>query len=168
MPLKPKHRREIRDLLRVLYDDKLWQPRHTDQLLDIIRVARTDVAEEVESSIARDAATARAANRKIQNELRIKMREVDQLRDNVKDLHAKVYTVLEALIDLPMLKCRVEDPETGEWTIDPSLISDKDAKIALQAINAVLKVSGAFAPTKLEVEGGKGKAFDLLDAIEIK
>jgi hypothetical protein len=68
--------------------------------------------------------------------------------------------VLEALIDLPMLKARIED-EDGNWTIDPSLISDKDAKVALQAINAVLRVTGANAPVKQEITTTEGSVFEL-------
>lgn len=165
MALKPKHRREIRDLLRVLYDDKAWQPVHTDRLLGVVRACRSDVAEEVEIKVARDAAAARRANLAIQNDLRLKMREVDTLRESMKDLHAKVYGVLEALIDLPMLKARIQD-EDGNWTIDPSLIGDKDAKIALSAIEKVLKVTGALQPPKVDVEISQGTAFSFLDEIE--
>ena len=160
MALRPKHRREIRDLLRVLLDDKVWTPTHTDRLLGIVRAARTDVADEIESYVARDAAEARKAQAVIKNDLRRKMREVDALRDSMQDLHAKVYTVLEALIDLPMLKARIEDAD-GNWTIDPSLISDKDAKVALQAINAVLRVTGANAPVKQEITTTEGSVFEL-------
>lgn len=168
MGLRPKHRREIRDLLRVLYDDKSWQPVHTDRLISIVRAARTDVADEVEKSIAQDLAAEKRSMLALRGKAVIAAREVEQLREILKDQHAKVAYLLEALVDLPLAKAMVRNEETGELVVDHSLISDKDAKVALSAVEKILKVTGALAAPKIDVEISSGSAFELLDAVEVE
>lgn len=166
--LRPKHRREIRDLLTALLDDKVWQPHHVDAMLRVIREARSDVADEIETTITRDlvaakreAIAARAAHVDT-------ARDVEKLRDLLSNQHAKIAALLELLIDLPVMKAMTRDPATGEMVFDPSLISDKDAKIALSAVEKVLKVTGALAPPTQHVEVHNEGAFSWLDAIEVE
>jgi hypothetical protein len=152
--------------MRVLLDDKVWQPRHTDRLLDVIRASRSDVAEEVEKRTAEDYAAMQRERYAERREIALKMRDLDYFREEMRGLHDKILGLLEALIDLPMAKAIIRDPETGEVSFDPTLIDDKTAKVALSAIEKALKVSGAMAPPKIEVDLGGGGAFDFLDAVE--
>jgi hypothetical protein len=150
--LKPKHRREIRDLLRILYDDRVWQPHHTDRLLNIVRSCRSDVAEEIEKQTAADYAAMKQEQMALRKRMSDELHEVEQL--------------LETLIDLPIAKAMVQDQD-GNMVLDHTLISDKDAKVALSAAEKILKVTGAMVPPKVEVDLGGGNAFDLLDAVEV-
>ena len=167
MPLKPKHRREIRDLLKILYDDRIWQPHHTDRLLSVVRAARSDVADEVEKSVAVDFATFKREQLALRKQQVDAVREVEDMRDRLKDHHAKIAALLETLIDLPIAKAMIVDEETGEVKVDHHLISDKDAKVALSAAEKVLKATGVFTPPKVDVEVRAGNAFELFDAVEV-
>jgi hypothetical protein len=164
--LKPKHRREIRDLLRILYDDRVWQPHHTDRLLNIVRECRSDVAEEIEKQTAADYAAMKQEQMALRKRMSDELHEVEQLREGLKSTHAKVAALLETLIDLPIAKAMVQDQD-GNMVLDHTLISDKDAKVALSAAEKILKVTGAMVPPKVEVDLGGGNAFDLLDAVEV-
>ncbi len=161
MGLKPKHRREIRDLLRILYDDKHWQNHHTDKLLSIVRATRSDVADEVEITVTQDLADQKRANLAIRRDLVEAVRDVDKFRDKMAEQHAKIGLVLEALVDLPLAKAMVG----GE--VDVAAINDKDAKIALSAMDKILKISGAYA-RKEDAATTTDNAFELLDAFEVE
>ena len=167
MALRPKHRREIRDLLRVLLDDKVWQPHHTDRLLGIIRACRSDVAEDIEKRVASDYAAQQRETLAIRRKHIEALREVDAFREALKGQHAKIEMLFEALLEAPMAKAAIRDPETGEIVgFDATLIDDKTAKVALSASDKLLRVTGAFAPTKVEAEVSGGGTFDLLDIVE--
>jgi hypothetical protein len=164
--LKPKHRRQIRDLMDVLLRDKAWQPHHTDSLMSVVREARSDVAEHVERMAASEYAASKREVLRLKNEQMRALREVDSFREALKNQHAKVAALLEALTDLPLAKALVRQ-EDGSYALDHSLIEEKDAKLALAAADKILKVSGAYAPIKQELTTAQsGNAFDVLDAVE--
>lgn len=146
--------------MRVLLDDRVWQPRHTDELLEVVRASRSDVAEEVEKSVAADYAAHRREQLALRRQQIEALHEVDALREAMKDTHAKVAALLETLIDYPLAKALVDGK------LDLTLISDKDAKVALSAAEKILKITGAMAPPKIDVEVTGGSAFDLLDVVE--
>ena len=165
MSLKPKHRRQIRDLLRILYDDKAWQPHHTDQLLDVVLAARSDVVEEVERKTASEYAAGKRELLRLQKEARQALHQVDDLRDAARDMHAKILATLEAITDLPLAKAIIKQDD-GSYVVDHSLIEAGDAKLAMAAMDKLLKISGAYAPAKVEVEQSVKSAFDVFDAVE--
>lgn len=168
MALKPKHRRQIRDLMDVLMRDKAWQPRHTDSLMEIVREARSDVAEEVERMAASEYAAKKREVLRLKNEQMRALREVESFRSALKNQHAKVAALLDVLTDLPLAKSLVQQ-EDGSFRVDHRLIDEKDAKLALSAVDKILKVSGAYAPIKQEVSTShSGNAFDALDAVEVE
>jgi hypothetical protein len=154
--------------MRVLLDDKVWQPMHTDRLLAVVRACRSDVAEEVEKHTAADYAAMQRERYAERREIALKMRDLDYFREEMRGLHDKVLNLLETLIDLPLAKAVIRDEETGEVSFDPALIDDRTAKVALSAVEKALKVSGAMAPPKIDVEVHNGSAFELLDAIEVE
>ena len=153
--------------MRVLLDDKVWQPRHTDRLLDVVRACRSDVAEEVEKQTAQDYAAHRREMLAIRKARLEELHEVEKLREAFADHHAKIDALLGLLIDLPMAKAMVKQ-EDGTYVLDPTLINDRDAKVALSAVQKVLQVTGALAPVKQEIEVKGGSAFELLDAVEVE
>jgi hypothetical protein len=152
--------------MKVLLDDRVWQPRHTDQLLGIVRACRSDVAEEVEKRVAEDYAAHRREQVALRKARLEELHDVEKFREAMQETHAKVAALLEVLVDLPIAKAMVKDPETGEITLDPTLINDKDAKVALSAAEKILKVTGALTPPKIDVEVTGGGTFELLDVVE--
>lgn len=166
MALKPKHRRQIRDLMDVLLRDKAWQPHHTDSLMNVVREARSDVAEEVERMAASEYAAKKREVLKLKNEQMRALREVDSFRSALQSQHAKIAALLEMLTELPMAKALVEQ-EDGSFVVDHALIDATDAKVALQAADKILKATGAYAPVKQELTTSEaGNAFETLDAVE--
>lgn len=125
------------------------------------------MAEEVEKRIASDYAAQQRETLAIRRKHIEALREVDAFREALKGQHAKIEALLEILVDLPIAKAMVRDPETGHATLDPTMISDRDAKVALSAVEKILKVTGALAPPKIDVEVHGGSAFELLDAVEV-
>jgi L-lactate utilization protein LutB len=124
------------------------------------------VAEEIEKQTAADYAAMKQEQMALRKRMSDELHEVEQLREGLKSTHAKVAALLETLIDLPIAKAMVQDQD-GNMVLDHTLISDKDAKVALSAAEKILKVTGAMVPPKVEVDLGGGNAFDLLDAVEV-
>lgn len=118
------------------------------------------MAEEVETTVTQELATYKRANLALQGQVVEAMRDIEKFRHQLSGIHAKIAVALEAMVDMPLAKAIVN----GE--LDPAAINDKDAKIALAAMDKIMRATGAYAPQRLEVDSGPGGAFEYLGEIE--
>lgn len=142
----------IRELLTVLDDpNAIWRDVHTHRLVGIVENTVSDeIAGTIDSELSKKYLAQRRQNA-------IDRKQI--FRDELEQVLPKMARQLEALTDFGFEKAMVEDKD-GNRTLDPALISEKDAKVAMQAMSLMLKSLGMLT-TKVSVDDGKGSVFDL-------